>query len=99
MTAMASGCGPVVSSSTGKRLESLPREQQLRTLHHRADAGPCIVERVFWFRFRYVFKLEHFIIYALLCNSGIHVKTFYSGHVCVILCVNALVLAPRLDPS
>jgi hypothetical protein len=38
---------------------------------------------VFWFHFRYVFKLEHFIIYVSLCNSRIHVITLYSGHVCV----------------
>jgi hypothetical protein len=45
------------------------------------------------------FKLEHFIIYAFLCNSRIHVITLYSGHVCVVLCVNASVLAPRMDPG
>jgi hypothetical protein len=44
ITAVASGCDPVVSSKTGKRLGSLPREQQPRTSHHRADAGPCIAE-------------------------------------------------------
>jgi hypothetical protein len=32
---------------------------------------------------RYVFKLEHFIIYVSLCNSRIYVITLYSGHVCV----------------
>jgi uncharacterized protein YceK len=41
--AVASGCGSVVSPRTGKRLRSLPHEQQPRTLHHRIDAGPCIV--------------------------------------------------------
>jgi hypothetical protein len=44
MTAVASGCGLVVSPRTRRRLGSSPHEQQLRTLHHRADAGPCIVE-------------------------------------------------------
>jgi hypothetical protein len=44
VTAVASGCGTVVSPLTGKRLESLPREQQSRTSHHRSDAGPCIFE-------------------------------------------------------
>jgi hypothetical protein len=44
VTGVASGCGPVVSPMFGKRLRSLPRKQQSRTLHPRADAGPCIVE-------------------------------------------------------
>jgi hypothetical protein len=44
MTVVTSGCGPVVSPRTGKRLGSSPREHQPRTLHHRADAEPCIVE-------------------------------------------------------
>jgi hypothetical protein len=42
--AVASGCGPVVSPMSGKRLESPPCEQQPMTLHLRADAGPCITE-------------------------------------------------------
>jgi hypothetical protein len=42
--AVVSGCGPVVSPRIGRRLGSLPREQQPRTSHHRADAGPCIDE-------------------------------------------------------
>jgi hypothetical protein len=29
----------------------------------------------------------------LFCDSWIHVITFYLGHVCVVLCANALVLA------
>jgi hypothetical protein len=45
------------------------------------------------------FKLDHFIIYVPFCNSRIHVITLYSGHVCVVLCVNASVLAPRMDPG
>jgi hypothetical protein len=44
MTAVVSGCGLVVSSMFGKRLGSPPREQQPRTSHLRADAGPCIAE-------------------------------------------------------
>jgi hypothetical protein len=67
VTVVASGCGSVASPRIGKRLESPPREQQSRTSHHRADAGP-LYHRVivFWFRFRYVFELEHFIIYVFL---------------------------------
>jgi hypothetical protein len=45
------------------------------------------------------FKLEHFIIYVFLCNSRIHVITLYSGHVSVVLCVNASVLTPHMDPG
>jgi hypothetical protein len=44
VTAVASGCGPVVSPMFGKRLESPPREQQSRTSHLRADASTCIAE-------------------------------------------------------
>jgi hypothetical protein len=44
VTIVASGCGPVVSPRTEKRLGSPPREQQSRSSHHRADAGPCITE-------------------------------------------------------
>jgi hypothetical protein len=44
VTAVASGCDPVVSPMFGKRLESPPREQQPKTSHLRADAGPCITE-------------------------------------------------------
>jgi hypothetical protein len=39
VTAVASGCGPVVSPRTGKSLGSLAHEQQLWTSHYRADAG------------------------------------------------------------
>jgi hypothetical protein len=31
------------------------------------------------------------------CNSRTHVIILYSGHECVVLCVNALVLTPRMD--
>jgi hypothetical protein len=44
VTAVVSGCGLVVSPRSGKRLESPPHEQQLRTSHLRADAGPCITD-------------------------------------------------------
>jgi hypothetical protein len=44
VTAVASGCGPMASPRSGKRLGSLPREQQPRTSHLRADAGPCIAK-------------------------------------------------------
>jgi hypothetical protein len=55
-----------VSLQIGRRLGSLPHEQQLRTLHHRADASLVLKSVLFWFRFRYVFKLEHLIIYVFL---------------------------------
>jgi hypothetical protein len=44
VTAVISGYGPVVSSMFEKRLGSPPHEQQPRTSHLRADAGPCIAE-------------------------------------------------------
>jgi hypothetical protein len=44
VTAVASGCGPVVSPMSGKRLGSPSREQQPRTSHLRADVSPCITE-------------------------------------------------------
>jgi hypothetical protein len=44
VTAVAIGCGPMASPRIGRRHGSLPREQQSRTSHLRADAGPCIVE-------------------------------------------------------
>jgi hypothetical protein len=42
--AVASGCGPVANPRSGRRLGSPPREQQSRTSHLRADAGPCIAK-------------------------------------------------------
>jgi hypothetical protein len=45
------------------------------------------------------FKLEHFIVFVFLCNSKVHVITLYSGHLCVLLCINASVLAPLMDPG
>jgi hypothetical protein len=44
VTAVVSGCGPVANPRSGKRLGSPPHEQQPRTSHLRADAGPCIAE-------------------------------------------------------
>jgi hypothetical protein len=44
VTVVAVECGPVASLKIRRRLGSLSREQQLRTSHLRADAGPCIVE-------------------------------------------------------
>jgi hypothetical protein len=42
---------------------------------------------------------EHCIIYVFLCNSRTHLITLYLDHVCVLLCVNALALASRMDPG
>jgi hypothetical protein len=44
VTTVVSGCGPVASPRSGKKLGSLPHEQQPRTSHLRADADPCITE-------------------------------------------------------
>jgi hypothetical protein len=44
VTAMASGCGPVVNPMIGRRLGSPPREQQPKTSHLRADVGPRITK-------------------------------------------------------
>jgi hypothetical protein len=44
VTAVPSGCGPVVSLISGKRLGTPSREQQPRTSHLRADGGHCIAE-------------------------------------------------------
>jgi hypothetical protein len=48
MIAVTSGCGPVASPMFGKRLGSPPHEQQPRTSHLRADAGPCIAECLYF---------------------------------------------------
>jgi hypothetical protein len=42
VTAVAIGCGPMVSPRFGRRHGSPPREQQLWPSHLRGDAGPCI---------------------------------------------------------
>jgi hypothetical protein len=84
VTAVASGCGLVVSPKFGRRHESPPPEQQPWTSHLRADVGSCIAEcYYFWFRFRYVLKLNTSVSMYLFCNSRIHVITLYLGHVCV----------------
>jgi hypothetical protein len=44
VTAVALGCGPMARPRIGRRIGSSPHEQQPRTLHLRADAGPCITE-------------------------------------------------------
>jgi hypothetical protein len=100
VTAVASGCGPVASPGTRKRLRSPPCEQQLRTSHHRADADPCIVE---WYYFGFTSAMFQTSNTSLpmyfFCNSRTHVITLYSGHVCDVLCVNASVLTTRMDPG
>jgi hypothetical protein len=44
ITAVAVGCDPMANLKFGRRHGSPPREQQVRTSHSRADAGPCIAE-------------------------------------------------------
>jgi hypothetical protein len=44
VTAVAIGYGPIASLRFGRRLESPPYKQQLRTSYLRTDAGPCIAE-------------------------------------------------------
>jgi hypothetical protein len=44
VTTVVVGCGPMASPRIGRRLGTPAREQQLSTLHFRADAGPCIAE-------------------------------------------------------
>jgi hypothetical protein len=68
VTAVVSGCVPVVSPMFEKRLMSLPYEQQPRTSHLRADADPCIVECLF-FSFAFAMfktqKLHYLCIYFI----------------------------------
>jgi hypothetical protein len=52
-----------------------------------------------WFRFRYVLNSNTSLPMYFFCNTRIHVITLYLDHVYVILCVNALVLAPHMDPG
>jgi hypothetical protein len=54
---------------------------------------------VFCFRFRYVLNMNTLLSMYFFYNSRIYVIALYSGHVCVVLCVNASVLAPRMDPG
>jgi hypothetical protein len=44
MTVVAVGCGPMANPKIRRRFGSPPREQQPRTSHLRADAGPCIAK-------------------------------------------------------
>jgi hypothetical protein len=68
VTAVASGCGPVVSPSSRKRLGSPPREQQPRTSHLRADAGLVSPSGSILVSLPLCLflKLENFIIYVSL---------------------------------
>jgi hypothetical protein len=88
----------VASLSTRKILESPPHEQQPRTSHHRADAGPCIIE---WWYFGFASAMFQTLNTSLsmyfFCNSRTHVITLYSGHICAVLCINASVLITRMD--
>jgi hypothetical protein len=54
---------------------------------------------VFWFRFCYVLNSNTSLSMYFFYKSRIHVITLYSGHACVVLCVNASVLAPSMDPG
>jgi hypothetical protein len=60
MTAVVSGCGPVVSPMIGRRLRSPPRD------HHRADADPLSSRYTILVSLPLYFKFEHFIIYVFL---------------------------------
>jgi hypothetical protein len=42
------------------------------------------------------FKLESMYFFY---NSRTRVITLYSGHECIVLCVNASVLIPHMDPG
>jgi hypothetical protein len=66
VTVVASGCGPVMSPRTGRRLGSLRREQPPRTSHHRVDAGLELTSDFILVSFSLCFKPEHFIIYVFL---------------------------------
>jgi hypothetical protein len=97
---VASGCGPVVSPRTRKRLGSPPREQPPWTSHHRANVGPCIVE---WYYFGFasaMFQTSNFSLSMyFFCNSRTRVINLYSGHVCVVLCINASLLITHMGPG
>jgi hypothetical protein len=68
MTAVASGCDPVVSPSSGKRLGSPPREQQPKTSHLMANAGLVSPSGsiLVLLPLCLFLKLENFIIYVSL---------------------------------
>jgi hypothetical protein len=44
VTVVTVGCDPMVNPKSERRHGSPPREQQSRTSHLRADAGPYITE-------------------------------------------------------
>jgi hypothetical protein len=44
------------------------------------------------------FKLEHFIIYVLLLKLNSYNNSLFGSCMCV-LCINASVLAPHMDPG
>jgi hypothetical protein len=44
VTAVTIGCGAITNPKFGRRLGISPREQQPKTSHLSADAGPCITE-------------------------------------------------------
>jgi hypothetical protein len=76
VTAVVVGCGPTASPRSEKRLRSSLREQQPRTSHLRADAGPCIVEwQYFHFASAMFFNSNTSLSMYFLCNSRIHVIT------------------------
>jgi hypothetical protein len=46
----------------------------------------------------YFFKNSNTLLSIyFFCNSRMHIITLYSGHVCIVLYVNALMLTPRMD--
>jgi hypothetical protein len=54
---------------------------------------------VFCFHLHYVLNSNTSLSMYFFCDSKMYVITLDSGHVCVVLCVNASVLAPRMDPG
>jgi hypothetical protein len=75
-----------VNSSRGLRIIGL-----MRALVSLSDS--------IWFHFRYVLNSNTSLSMYFFCNSRILVITLYLGHVCVVLSINALVLAPCMDPG
>jgi hypothetical protein len=62
------------------------------------DAGPCIIECwYFGFPSAMFQTLNTSASMYFFCNSRTHVITIYTGHVYDVLCINALVLAARMD--
>jgi hypothetical protein len=66
VTAVASGCGPVVSPMVGRRHESPSCEQQPRTSHLRVDVSLVSPSGSILVSLPLCFKVEHFIIYVSL---------------------------------